>query len=413
MIDDRRRFLAYLLASPFYPLLGCRGRDREAAAEAVTDAILQSPQDALDVFDLAAVAETKIPPAHWGFLMAGSDDGRTMLLNSEAFSKLQIRARRFVDTSKADTTVSFLGRTLKSPIVLSPLSGQEAYHPEGEVGTAGAAGKRGHVFTMSSIASKPIAAIAKALGGGAELWFQCYPTDHDALAFELVKRAEDAGAQLLVFTADTPVRGNRPSIIRAARKDTRACLSCHTEHPTQTPTGSRNPQAFLRQFPHYEGFDLAPVKSFFRPITFDFIAQIRAATKLKIAVKGIVTGEDARSCVDHGVDVVWISNHGGRQENSNVATIEALQEVADAVAGKVPIVFDGGVRRGTDVFKALALGASVVGIGRPQCWGLGAFGRAGVERALELVQMELTKTMQISGCASIGAITREHVRWRT
>src|SRR5687767_8271915 len=190
----RRRFVGYLLASPFYPLLGCRGRDREA--EAVTEGIIQSPQDALDVFDLAAIAETKIPPAHWGFLQSGADDGRTMLLNAEAFSKLQIRARRFVDTSKpADTTVSFLGRTLKSPIVLSPLSGQEAYHPEGEVGTATAAGKRGHVLTMSSISSRPIAAIAKALGGGAELWFQCYPTNHTALALDLIKRAEDAGAQ--------------------------------------------------------------------------------------------------------------------------------------------------------------------------------------------------------------------------
>lgn len=399
---ERRRFLSYLLASPLFA--GCS----EQTTASVAQAIAQTPADALDVFDLATFAERNIPPAHWGFLQAGSDDERTLRRNVTAFDRLQIRARRLVDTSRVDTSVAFLGRTLASPIILSPLSGQEAYHPDGEIATATAAGQRGHVLAMSSFSSKPIAAVRKALGAG-ELWFQCYPTDQLAVAREAIKRAEDAGVRVLVLSADTPTRASRPAILRAARKDTRTCTACHAEHPTQTT--SRNPQTFLRQFPHYDGIELGQVKTFFRPLTLELVAALRATTKLPIAVKGIVTGEDAKRCVEGGVDVVWVSNHGGRQENSNIATIEALQEVVDAVAGRAPVIFDGGVRRGADAFEALALGATLVGIGRPQAWGLGAFGAAGVARALELLQLELVKTMQLAGCPTRAAITREHVRW--
>ncbi|MDB4960780.1 MAG: lldD 1 [Myxococcales bacterium] len=417
---QRRRFLQFLLASPVLPLLGaCRDKSSSLAsslpadaraADAIEQALISSPQDALDLFDLAAVGERNIPPAHWGSLMSGSDDDRTMQLNSEAFARLQIRARRFVDTSKVDASIELLGSKLTSPIVLSPLSGQEAYHPEGEVGTATAARKRGHLMTLSSFASRSLASVADAIGDRSKLWFQCYPTDQLAVALDVIKRAEDLGIKTLILTADMPARGNRISLIRSARKDPRPCESCHGDNPGSTKP--RNPQVFLRSFPMYEGLELGQVTSFLRPITLDFIGKVRAATRMKIAVKGIVTAEDARICVDHGIDAVWVSNHGGRQENSGVATIETLQEVVTAVAGKLPIVFDGGVRRGTDVFKALALGATAVGIGRPQAWALGAFGAAGVERALELLQLELTKTMQIVGTPSIAAITPAHVRWR-
>jgi 4-hydroxymandelate oxidase len=416
----RRRFLQYLLASPFLPLLGaCRDRSSSLAAslpadaraaDALEQALITSPQEALDLFDLAAVAQRNIPPAHWGSLMSGSDDDRTMQLNSEVFARIQIRARRFVDTSKVDTSIDLLGHKLTSPIVLSPLSGQQAYHPEGEVGTALAAKNRGHLLTLSSLASSPLAAVADAIGDRSNLWFQCYPTDQLAVALDVIKRAEDLGITTLIFTADVPARGNRVSLIRNARKDPRPCESCHGDNPASQ--GPRNAQVFLKGFPMYESVDLRQVKTFFRPITLDFLGKVRAATKMKIGIKGIVTAEDARICVENGIDAVWVSNHGGRQENSGMATIEALQEVVTAVGGKLPVVFDGGVRRGTDVFKALALGATAVGIGRPQVWGLGAFGSAGVERALELLQIELTKTMAIVGAPSIAAITPAHVRWR-
>ncbi|MDB4959937.1 MAG: lldD 1 [Myxococcales bacterium] len=374
-------------------------------------ALIASPQEALDLFDLATVGQHNIAPAHWGSLMSGSDDDRTMRLNSESFERLQIRARRLIDTSKVDTSIELLGLKLSSPIVLSPLSGQQAYHPDGEVGTAAAARKRGHLLTLSSLTSKPIAAVADAIGDRSHLWFQCYPTDQLSVALDVIKRAEDAGTSVLVFTADVPARGNRVSLIRSARKDPRPCESCHGDNPAQQ--GPRNAQAFLRKFPMYSTVDLGQVKTFFRPTTLDFVAKVRSATKMKIAIKGIVTAEDARLCVDNGIDLVWVSNHGGRQENSGMSTIESLPEVVAAVAGKVPIIVDGGVRRGTDVFKALALGATAVGIGRPLAWGLGAFGSAGVERALELLQLELTKTMQIVGTPSIAAITSAHVRWRS
>ena len=408
---DRRRFVQFLAASPLFSLFACSGRPDTPAAETGQRVLAASPQDALDLFDLADVAQTRIPPAHWASLSSGSDDDRTMKLNSEEFSRIQIRARRLIDTSKVDTSIEILGRKLASPIVLSPLSGQGAYHPEGELATATAAGKRGHLLTLSSLASKDITSVAKAIGDPAHLWFQCYPTDQMSVALELIKRAEAVGCSVLVFTADVPARGNRETLIRGARLDTRPCQSCHADDPAAQ--GPRKPQVFLREFPLYDQLDLSQVKTFFRPTTLEFLAKIRASTKMKIGVKGIVTAEDARLCVDNGVDLVWVSNHGGRQENSGIATIESLSEVVTAVAGKVPIVFDGGVRRGTDVFKALALGATAVGIGRPQVWGLGAFGAAGVERVLELLQFELTKTMQIVGTTSIAAITSDHVRWRT
>ena len=420
-IDARRRQLVqYLLTSPLVALLACRDREPNPivpphadgrALDAVEQTLAASPQDALDLFDLADVAQKRIPPAHWASLSSGSDDDHTMKLNSEAFGRIQIRARRLIDTSKVDASIDLLGRKLASPIVLSPLSGQEAYHPDGELATAAAAGKRGHLMTLSSLASKDIKSVAKAIGDPSRLWFQCYPTDQLPIALELIKRAEDVGCSVLVFTADVPARGNRESLIRGARRDPRPCLSCHRDNPAAQ--GPRKPQVFLSEFPLYDHLDLTQVKTFFRPITLELLAKIRASTKMKIGVKGIVTAEDARICVDNGIDLVWVSNHGGRQENSGIASIESLSEVVAAVGGKLPIVFDGGVRRGTDVFKALALGATAVGIGRPQVWGLGAFGAAGVDRVLELLQLELTKTMQIVGTPSIAAITADRVRWRT
>ncbi len=410
----RRDFLRFVLASP---LFGCRDRTSAPAqaaptfdarvADAIEKALAATPAEALDVFDLEAVAQHKIPRAHWGSLAGGSDDNRTVRRNAEMFEEIQIRARRLIDTSKVDTSISLLGAKLPSPLLLAPLSGQEAYHPDGEVGTATAAAKKGHLLALSSFSSKPLADIAKAKGD-ARLWVQLYPTDQLSVTLELVARAEHAGASALIFTADFPVRGNRVSMIRDARSDPRPCESCHAVHPTKVGV-KRDPKVFLRQFPLYETLKLDEVKAFFRPITLDFIAQIRGATKLPIAIKGIMTAEDARICADNGIDVIWVSNHGGRQENSGMATIEALPEIV-AAAKKVPIVLDGGVRRGTDIFKALARGATAVAIGRPQVWGLGAFGAAGVERVLQLLDLELATTMQIVGTPSIAAITPAAIR---
>jgi isopentenyl diphosphate isomerase/L-lactate dehydrogenase-like FMN-dependent dehydrogenase len=357
----------------------------------------------LDVFDLRTAAQPKIPPAHWGNLEGGSDDGRTVHRNSEMFEHLQIRARRLVDISKTDTSITLLGTKLASPLVLCPLSGQEAYHPDGEVATATAASKRGHLMAMSSLSSKPVADIAKAVGDSKRLWFQCYPTDQLSVTKSVIQRAEAAGAAAIILTADVPYRGNRTQMIRDSRNDKRPCESCHAVHPTKS--GKRDWKLFLRQFPTYADLGLDDVKAFFRPITMDFVKELRTATKLPIVIKGIMTAEDAKLCVDNQIDAIWVSNHGGRQENSGMATIEALPEIATAVGGKLPIIFDGGVRRGTDIFKALALGATAVGIGRPQAWGLGAFGAAGVERALDILHAELITTMKIVGTPTISAIT--------
>jgi isopentenyl diphosphate isomerase/L-lactate dehydrogenase-like FMN-dependent dehydrogenase len=289
----RRRFLGWLAAglSADAGLLAAACRDRSSAqppAPIAHDAAQPlAIEDMLDVFDLRDAAQPKIPPAHWGNLQGGSDDGRTVRRNSEMFEQIQIRARRLVDISKTDTSITLLGTKLASPLVLCPLSGQEAYHPDGEVATATASSKRGHLMAMSSLSSKPVADIARAVGDPKHLWFQCYPTDQLSVTKAVIQRAEAAGAAAIILTADVPYRGNRTQMIRDSRTDKRPCESCHAVHPTKS--GKRDWKLFLRQFPTYADLGLDDVKAFFRPITMDFVKELRIATKLPIVIKGIMT----------------------------------------------------------------------------------------------------------------------------
>ncbi len=389
----RRRFLAWLAASP---LLAAPARAEDPAP------LITAASQALNVFELQAVAARNIPPAHYGYLMTGVLDDRTIAANAAAYSRWGLRARRLVDVSKVDLSVRLFGRTYASPVALCPLGSQRAFHPDGELGSARAAKARSALQMLSTVASTGIEEVTKARE--APVWFQVYPTDQIEVAKGLVRRADKAGAGAIVLTLDLLDGGmRRETMQRLARADARACEACHG------PPAMRATQNLRR--PMYQGLDMSHVGAFSSTaFTWDYVSRIREITKTPILVKGIMSGEDARMALQRGCDGIIVSNHGGRAEESLVPTLDVLPEVVKAVGGKAPVIVDGGIRRGTDVFKALALGATAVGIGRPYIWGLGAFGQAGVEAAMRLIDEELTQAMRQCGVTRLADLRAANLR---
>jgi isopentenyl diphosphate isomerase/L-lactate dehydrogenase-like FMN-dependent dehydrogenase len=400
----RRRFLQFICASPLYagirPLLALAdGQDPDRSP--LPDELLgpvESPDRALDVFDFQRVAQQTLPPAHYGYLATGTDGNETLRANREAFGRLYLRAMRMVDTSNIDTRLDLLGSQLTSPIVIAPAGSQRAFHDEGELATARAARQRGHLQILSNVSTHGIEDVIAARG--APVWFQLYPTQDFDVARAMVARAERAGAGVLVLTVDLNADSNRVALARYIRQDTRECRQCH-DLDRENHWLDRKPMYFET------GADASRFET--PEMTWDYLERLRAVTTMKLVVKGIVTAEDATAAVRHGVDAVYVSNHGGRAEASGWATLDSLPEVVAAVDGKVPIMVDSGFRRGSDIFKALALGADAVCIGRPYLWGLAAFGQAGVERVLELLQAELLMVMRQMGAARLSDIRTEHV----
>lgn len=401
---SRRLFLRYLAASP---LLAAGGLPAWAEgpqpvqklpdplmwAPMQTQALIESPKDAINVFDFEPVARAKVPPAHFGYMASGIDDEVTLRANREGFLHYQLRPRRLHDVSKVDTRITLFGATWDSPIFIAPTGGNKAYDPDGEEAVAKAARRGNHLQILSTQASTSIDDAIKARG--APVWFQLYATPSWDIAKALVKRAENAGSPVVAVTVDRVGGRNQETFFRLTRTDTRHCSDCHD---------NSTPQASVRSKPNFDGIDVAAtgVKNLQSAnMTWDFIRRLRDATKMKIVLKGILAHEDAKLCVENGVDGLIVSNHGGRGEDNGRATIDALPEIVAAVDGRIPILVDSGFRRGTDVVKALAMGATAVGIGRPYLWGLGAFGQPGVERVLDLMQIETKAAMAQCGAASV------------
>ena len=354
----RRRFLKFLAGSPLLVLSGPAWlEDRLAAAGTTSEVprspIIASPSEAINLFDFEAAARERLPAAHWGYMATGVDDDATLRANREGFSKFQIRPRRLVDVATVDTSVELFGETWKSPIVLAPAGSQKAFHPDGEIAAARAAGTKGHLTILSTGATSSVEAVKAAHGG--PIWFQLYPTDTRKITHALVKRAEAAGCRVLVLTVDLPAGRNTETERRFARTDTRQCSSCHQP----------GLQGFVRRKPMFDGLDLTGVGLFTPRLTWDAVRRLKDMTRMKLVLKGIETREDAELCLRHGVEGIIVSNHGGRAEESGRSTVECLPEVVNAVQGRIPVLVDGGFRRGTDVFKALALGAKAICIGRP------------------------------------------------
>jgi 4-hydroxymandelate oxidase len=378
-----------------------------------SDSVISSPDQALDVMDFEPAARKNIPPAHFGYLATGVDDDATVRANRDGYSHIQIRARRLVDVSNLDMSRTIFGIKWNTPLVLSPVGTQKAFHPDGELAVARAARTKGPLMMLSTVATTSIEDAIAARGG--PVWQQLYPTNVWEIGRAIVKRAEAAGSPAIVLTVDLQEGSNRETLFRAQRADKRDCSTCHrsayTGYARAKPGAASGGFAeYATRIPMFNGLDLSKVTAFRpNPMDWDFVKRLRDTVTVKLLIKGIVTSEDAQLAVEHGVDGLIVSNHGGRAEETLRPTIESLPEVLEAVGGKVPVIVDGGVRRGTDIFKALALGASAVGIGRPHCWGLGAFGQAGVEAVIEILQRELRTIMRQTGTSSIDKITRAYL----
>jgi len=396
-MNTRRTFIKYLAASPLYAGFPYFARSAaETAPLQNIDSVIARCSDALDVFDFEPVARRNIPPAHWGFLATGVDGEDTLRANREAYSRYQLHARRMVDVSKIDTSLELFGTRFNSPIILCPLGAQKAFYPEGEIAVARAAKARGHLQILSTVTSTGVEEVIAARG--APVWFQLYTTSNFDITTKLVKRAEAAGCPAVAVTVDLPAGRNIETAARFARTDTRTCTSCHA------PTGSG---VFTR--PMFSSLDTSGLNLVSPSLTWDFIKRLKEVTKMKVLIKGLESGTDAGLAVANGADGIIVSNHGGRATETGRGTLECLPEVVAEVRGRVPVIVDGGVRRGTDVLKALALGATAVGIGRPYIWGLGAYGQAGVDRVLELLDNELVLAMVGVGARNLHEITRASI----
>lgn len=393
-ILQRRRLLQFLGASPLMALPLFR-----AMAEEVR---LASAADALDVFDFEAAAQKIVPPAHWGYLQSGVDGNVTRDANSSAYAKWQLIPRRFVDVSTVDLATTIFGTTLASPIMMSPIGSLRALHAEADLGVARAAKAKNQLQIVSTQMSDVLENIAAARA--APLWFQLYTTNRIEVTRALVQRAQRAGCSVVAVTVDTPAGRNTVTATRLRRLDTRTCSNCHQVD------ANGNPRAGIATKPMFAGIDTQGVGLTSPSLDWDFIRRLKDMTTMKVVIKGIEAEEDAALAVQHGADGIIVSNHGGRALESGRGTIESLPEVVRGVAGKIPVMVDGGVRRGTDVMKALALGASTVGIGRPYAWGLACFGQAGVERVLDILNLELRLAMVGCGARRPGEVKDSMLR---
>ncbi len=389
---SRRRFLRYIAASPIAASLG----GLPALAQQKLGPDVQLANDVLNVFELETIAKRNIPPAHFGYLSGGVLGDRTVESNRQAFDAWGLKARRLIDVSKVDLSTKLFGQTLGSPVMLSPVSSQRAFHVDGEAAVARAAGKRKAGQILSALATVSLEDVMAAHGGA--VWQQIYSTNRPEAALAVAARADKAGAGAIVLTVDLSGGGmRRETQALGARMDTRECSACHKQ------TGGYD-------FSRKKMFDGIDQTGLFAPtnaaLTWDFIGRLRDVSKKPLLIKGLMSAEDAAIAVKRGVDGIIVSNHGGRAEESLVGTLDVLPEIVAAVNKKMPVLIDGGFRRGTDVFKALALGASAVCIGRPYAWGLGAFGEDGVTTALRLIDEELTATMRQTGVTSVAAISK-------
>jgi 4-hydroxymandelate oxidase len=408
---SRRRFLHYLAGSPLFaaglpalageaPMVGTRVSDPVMWAPLKLDNLIKSPKEAINVFDFEPVCRANVPPAHFGYMASGIDDEVTLRANREDFLKFQLRPRRLVDVSKVDTSTEILGVKYDTPIVIAPIGGQQSFHEDGEVAVAKAARAGNHLQILSTVSNIGVEEVTAARG--APLWYQLYATNKWEVAKAMVGRAEKAGCLAVAVTIDRSGGRNQETLFRLRATDTRDCNACHERGSLATN---------LKRRAMYQGTDISDLThTQSSAMTWEFFKKLRDITTMKIVLKGILAHEDAVLAADAGMDAIIVSNHGGRSEDSGRSTIDALPEIVEAVRGRMPILVDSGFRRGTDMVKALCMGASAVCVGRPYIWGLGAFGQPGVERVLELMRVELYSAMQQVGAPTIRHLVPAMVR---
>jgi isopentenyl diphosphate isomerase/L-lactate dehydrogenase-like FMN-dependent dehydrogenase len=410
ILQSRRTLLRFLLGSPL--LLAARPM---AAAEELLEAIAQcepdlspvgelitSPEGAINVFDFQAVARQKLSPGHYAYLATGVDHERGLHANRAGFGRFGLRPRRMIDVTDLDTSIEVLGAKLASPIVLAPAGMQSAFHPDAEVAVARAARDADWLQILSTASSKSLDEVVDARGG--PVWAMIVAPRFWPLTRWQLRRAEDAGCPVVVITVDYVGFGSQDRL-RHFRGP--GGMFRTRENPTCEGCHGSGELVRVGKVLTWFGRDLVELASDLLTLDWDIVDRIRDATSMKVVLKGILTHEDAALAVEHGVDGIIVSNHGARQIDNSLSTIEVLPEIVRAVDGHIPVLIDSGFRRGTDVFTALALGASAVCIGRPYLWGLSAFGEEGVAGVLTVLRREFETVMRHMGTRDIASITAD------
>lgn len=373
--DAIRQFAVFLAGSPL------------AAAQDAS----AGPKDMVNVFDFEPLFKAKVDKATRDYVTGGSWDEWTLQRNRDAFKRIMLRPRFFAEVDKLDVSTTVLGQKLNMPIVVAPTGTHSLVHAEGEVATVRGAGAAGAAMCISTSSSFPIEKIAAAATN--PIWFQLYTGPSLEATREKVEKAVGLGCKMVLVTADGPYQPPREKDIRNRLEENAMRKSVRRQRGHANEAGSYG----------------LPVR-FQAKLNWRFLDDLCSYAKVPVLVKGVLTAEDAVLAVQHGAAGVVVSNHGGRYLDGAPSTIEVLPEIVEAIGGRGVVLIDGGFRRGTDVLKALAIGAKAVLVGRPPLWGLGAFGSDGVQRVMELLRNELAWAMGLAGRASIGAIDRSLVR---
>ena len=356
------------------------------------------PALTLNLFDLEQLAREKLPQTACDYFASGAWDEVTLRENRAAFERLRIHYRVLVDVSKRDLSLTLFGEKISLPILIAPTAFHRLAHPDGELATVRAAGAAGTVMVLSSLSTTSVEEVSAA--ASSPLWFQLYINKDRGFTRDLVARVERAGCQAIMVTVDTPEWGRRE---RDVRNGFHLPPGLHAVN-----LASSNQRG---EFLSHQGAGLGQAFGWMldASLAWPDVDWLCGLTRLPVILKGICRADDAKLALGHGARGIVVSNHGGRQMDTAPATIDVLPAVAAAVGGRLPILLDGGIRRGTDVIKALALGATAVQVGRPILWGLASAGQQGVELALDLLRQELDLAMALAGCPNLAAITRDFV----
>jgi 4-hydroxymandelate oxidase len=341
-------------------------------------------QNILSLPEFEERARQCMTPMAFEYVASGAAEEHTVRWNREALDRIRLRPRVLRDVAAVDTRVTLLGRQLPFPILLAPAAYQRVLHPEGEIATARGAAAAGVTWIVSIGTTTPVREIARAAAGS--LWFQLYFQSDRAFTQDLVQEAEAAGCEVLCVTVDSPILGPRNRQARAGFRLPPEVVTPHLYDIGQRKQAVMDPRRVTA--------------------TWKDVAWLRSVTRLPLVLKGILDPDDADLAVESGAAAVIVSNHGGRNLDTAIATIDALPDIVECVHGRVPVLLDGGIRRGTDIVKAMALGASAVLIGRPYCYGLSVGGSEGVQRVVEILRAELEAAMMLTGVARLSEIER-------
>jgi 4-hydroxymandelate oxidase len=354
---------------------------------------MHTPQDMLNVESFEAQAAARLDRVAHDYYRSGAWGEHTVHENVAAWRRLWLRPRCMVDVSRRSTATQLLGHALPAPLLVAPTALHRMAHPEGEVATARGAGACGVPMVLSSLSTRTIEDVAKA--ASSPLWMQIYIAQDRGFTRALAQRAQAAGCSALMVTVDTPVWGVRERDVHNGFRVPDGMRMENLERPGM-PTGHTG-----RGIGESLGWTIDA------SLTWKDLEMLREAVQLPVLVKGVLRGDDAVKAIEHGAAGVVVSNHGGRQLDGAIATATALPEVVQAVAGRVPVIVDGGVRRGTDILRALALGAAAVQVGRPVLWGLATAGADGVQHVLRLLMQEFSLAMALAGCADVAKVRRD------